>query len=284
MTTRISRKLLDMNKLKSFFLGIGSTTAYAIISAIFMFVPEDVFKRGFVQCGWDDSLIIIVNRIFLSVFVLIIANILYHLFRKFRKSVTIADSKSLIMVEYGDIIKITDGKKVISFDECFTTSVGDRPQEIKPTSICGQYLAEHPIEDMQSLIQTLGIHSTGVSQYNNLPKYESGTLIPKDDFLLMAFAKLDKNGLGKMTYAQYKDCLNTLWEQIDLYHGTDDVYLPILGSKITRINEALTQQELLDIMISSYRLSPKKLKKPFTLHIVCKERDGFSLNDVFGVE
>lgn len=46
----------------------------------------------------------------------------------------------------------------------------------------------------------------------------------------------------------------------------------------------LTQQELLDIMIASYRLHPKKLKKPNTLHIVCKERDGFSLNAIFGVD
>ena len=43
-------------------------------------------------------------------------------------------------------------------------------------------------------------------------------------------------------------------------------------------------KELLDTMISSYRLSPKKMKKPYKLHIVCREREGFSLNDIFGVE
>lgn len=50
----------------------------------------------------------------------------------------------------------------------------------------------------------------------------------------MAFTRLNENGLGEMTYNQYLDCLNTLWQQIDCYHGTDDVYLPILGSKIVR--------------------------------------------------
>ena len=262
----------------------GSTAAYGIISVIFMFVPEDVFKIGFVQCEWSDSAIIIANRIILSVSVLVIANIIYYYWYKHRRSVTIDNGKCTIKVEYGDITKITDGKKVINFDECFTAIVGERPQDVKPCSVCGQYLATHPIDDMQSLLQTSGILTSGVSQYNNLPKYESGVLIPKDDYLLMAFAKLDKNGLGKMTYAQYKDCLNKLWEQIDIYHGTDDVYLPILGSKITRFDKELTQQELLDVMIASYRLSPKRLKKPFTLHVVCKEREGFSLNDIFGVD
>jgi hypothetical protein len=43
------------------------------------------------------------------------------------------------------------------------------------------------------------------------------------------------------------------------------------------------QQELLDVIIASYRLSPKKMKRPFTLHIVCKKCEGFSLNDIMGV-
>ena len=99
----------------------------------------------------------------------------------------------------------------------------------------------------------------------------------------MAFTRLNENGLGEMTYNQYLDCLNTLWQQIDCYHGMDDVYLPILGSKIVRFERDMTQQELLDIMIASYRLNPRRLYKPYTLHIVCRPCKGFSLNDVMGV-
>ena len=99
----------------------------------------------------------------------------------------------------------------------------------------------------------------------------------------MAFAKLDRDGLGHLTYEEYIGCLNMLWQQIDMYHGTCDVYIPILGSKITRFDKELTQQELLDIIINSYRLSSKKLREPYRLHIVCREREGFSLNDVYGV-
>lgn len=250
-----------------------------------MFVPEDVFKYGFVLCDWSDSAIIIVNRLILSAVIFVLANIIFHYCSKYRRSVFISDDKSTIKIEYGDIIHIEEGIKVIHFDECFTTIVGTLPQDVKPDSVCGQYLTAHPIEDIRSLIQTSGIHPSGVSQYSGLPKYEPGTLVPKEDFLLMAFAKLDKNGIAKMTYAQYTDCLSKLWQQIDLYHGTNDVYIPVLGSKIVRfVDKDLNQQELLDVMIASYRLSPHKMKKPFTLHIVCKKRrDGFSLNDIMGV-
>lgn len=68
---------------------------------------------------------------------------------------------------------------------------------------------------------------------------------------------------------------------IDKYYGQKDVCIPILGSGLTRINETtLTQQELLDIIISSYKLSPHKIKYPYKLYIVCKKNDDFSLNKI----
>lgn len=261
----------------------GCAIAGAIISAIFTVVPEDFFKFGIFNCNWSDSAIVFANRLIVCVSVLILAILSYYIYLRLRKAVEISDKVFSIKIEYKDLFSIPHGKKVIHFDECFTTTVGDRPIDIKPNSICGQYLTKYPIGDIQSLIESARLQPIGIAQCNNKPKYTSGLIIPRGDFLLMAFAKLDKDGLGKMTYSQYVDCLDKLWQQLDLYHGTDDVYLPVLGSQITRFDKELTQQELLDIMIASYRLSPKKLKRPYTLHIVCKERDGFSLNDVFGV-
>ena len=261
----------------------GIAIAGAIISAVFTVVPEDFFKLGILNSNWSDAAIVFANRLIVCLVVFVLACISYYFYLRLRKSVDISDKAFSIRIEYKDLFSIANGKKVINFDECFTTTVGERPIDIKPNSVCGQYLAKYPIDDMQSLIQSVGLQPVGIAQCNNKPKYFSGMIIPRGDFLLMSFAKLNKDGLGKMTYAQYVDCLDKLWQQLDLYHGTDDVYLPVLGSQITRFDRELTQQELLDIMIASYRLSPKKLKRPCTLHIVCREREGFSLNDVFGV-
>ena len=206
-------------------------------------------------------------------------------YRKKRRKVTISGNNHSIQIEYGDLFAFNGGKIIIDFDECYTTKVGSAPGDIKPESVCGQYLSKHPINNMEALINAAGVKpAKGKSEYNGQTRYTPGTIVPNEDFLLMAFAKLDKDGLGKLTYDEYIECLDTLWQQIDKYHGTSDVYMPILGSKITRFDKELTQQELLDIIISSYRLSPKKLRKPYKLHIACREREGFSLNDVFGGE
>jgi hypothetical protein len=275
-----------MNKIKAIFTNTGSTVAYAIVSAIFAVVPEDVFKLGFIPCDGSWTEIIIYNRVIVSIVIFALANLFYLCYRKCRKSVSLEGKDFSISIEYADLLRIKKGKKVINFDECYSTNVGQNPGDIKPTSVCGQYLAQHPITDdeIQTLLFQAKIHPVGISLYGNKPKYQSGTIVPRNDFFLMAFAKLDENGLGRMTYEQYLDCLDTLWQQIDMHHGTDDVYLPILGSNITRFDKALSQQELLDVMIASYRLSPHKMKKRYKLHIVCIEMDGFSLNNVFGVD
>lgn len=262
----------------------GCVLAGGIISAVFTVVPEDCFQYGIVTCNWSDATIVLVNRLFFCAAIIILTCIVYGCYLKFRRAVTISGRNYSIKIEYKDLYEVKNGKKVINFDECFSVNVGSKPEDIKPGSVCGQYLEKYPIEDMQSLIQASGIQPYGISLFNNKPKYFSGTIIPKGDFFLMAFAKLDEKGLGRMSYVEYLECLDKLWEQIDLYHGTEDVYLPILGSRITRFEKELSQQELLDIMIASYRLSPKKMKKPNTLHIVCKKCDDFSLNHIFGVE
>ena len=97
----------------------------------------------------------------------------------------------------------------------------------------------------------------------------------------MAFAKLDENGLGVMTRKEYIACLEQLWTELDKYYGQRDICIPILGSGVTRMEDtSLTQQELLDIMIESYKLSTHKIKTPHKLCIVYKKRDDFSFDKI----
>ena len=234
---------------------------------IFIDIPQN-YKIGF--------------GIVFSVILIIIYIIIWILSNKIMDiNITINNSK--VEIKYGDILKIKKCKKVINFDECFTTTVGESPSEIKPTSICGQYLLKNPNIDMDRLIANAKLKPAKTnSKFQNKVRYDSGKLVPNGDDLLMAFAKLDEDGIGMFfSYQEFLDCLSILWEEIDKYYGQKDVCIPILGSGLTRINgQSPTQQELLDIIIMSYKLNIHKIKKPYKLRIICKKNDGFSLNNI----
>ena len=254
------------------------TIAVSLFSFVLTVVPEDMFKTIKLLKSFSDGMNIIINRGILFLLIFILSMILYKMCISIKWWRTIKGKNYTIVVKYEDIFKIKKSKKVIPFDECYTMEVGDAPGEIKPTSICGQYLIKYPGINMQELIERVQVKLNGKSKYKNKDKYEPGVLVPNQDFLLMSFAKLDKEGLGRLTRTELIDCLKMLWSEIDKHYGQQDVCIPILGSGITRMDDTtLMQQELLDIIIASYKLSASKIKKPNKLIIVCKRSEDFSL-------
>ena len=206
-----------------------------------------------------------------------------------RRKVKIKGNNYSIVVEYGDLLKKENCQRVINFDECFTTKVGNDPADIKENTICGQYLKLNPQLNVKELILKSGVKpSRRKSKYKNLPCYEPGTIVPIGDDLLMAFTMLEESGSSmKFTVEEYLKCLSRLWEEIDTHFCNKDVCVPVLGSGIARFengnSSSIPKQELVDLMISSYKLSPHKIKSNNALHIVCwKPSDDFSMDNVTG--
>jgi hypothetical protein len=259
-----------------------ATVALSITTGIFTFVPETYFNKGVLVINISEQTAIMLNRLLtlVVVFVLTVAISAWRLHR--RKHITIKGDSYSIQVEYGNLFEISDCKKVIAFDECFTTRVGDNPSDVNSDSVCGQFLQRHPIENIQSLIDNINLKpAKGKSKFQGKTKYEPGRLVPLEDYLLLSFAKLNSNGSGELTRDEFLECLSILWCEIEMYYGQKDVALPILGSGVTRMgDDSLTQQKLLDIIIASYKLSSHKIKKPYQLRIVCKKSDDFSLNKI----
>ncbi len=254
--------------------------ALSITAVLFTFIPNPVLP--WVSCIFNisEDAHLVLNRVvcFLAVFSLA------FLYYSLRRSVSIKGHNYTIQVQYKDLFRMRKCKKVIPFDECFTTHVGSAPEDINPDSICGQYLNRNPMSHnyMVSLLEAARLEPmAGLSDYQGKRKYPSGKLVPNSDYLLMSFAKLNSDGLGEMTRKEFLECLSVLWDEINKYYGQVDVCIPILGSGVTRMEgNTLTQQELLDIIIESYKLSTCKIKTPCKLHIVCRERDDFSLNRI----
>jgi hypothetical protein len=182
-----------MNK----FFKRSCTWALSVITVVFTFVPEASFEGYKLLKDASDEANIVINRIltFIAVFVIVI--IVHAIYRCVRRSICIKGHGYSIRIEYGDILKKDSCKRIINFDECFTTSVGDAPSDVKRSSICGQYLVANPIHNMQALIEKAQLKpAKGKSRYQSKERYESGRLVPNGDDLLMAFAKLDKDGRG----------------------------------------------------------------------------------------
>lgn len=276
---------------------IAKTTfsyALSIMAVILMFVQE-IFTNLYnwtTQETLNQYLPIVINiQTFNTIFSRIVCFIIVWLalilfYALLLKSITINGDNYSILIEYGDILKQQNCKRIINFDECFTTSVGNAISDINPNSICGQYLALHPNLDIQQLIQNFNITpSNNPSRYKNKICYEPGTIVPNDNDLLMAFAKLDERGKGRFfSRDEYIKCLDLLWQELEYYYAEQDVCIPILGAGTTTFDggsgASISKQELLNIMIYSYKLSSHKIKLPYKLRIICKKTNDFSINEI----
>lgn len=279
-----------------YYLKKSAAYAFATISAVFTFVPEATFRKVllipetvFKDFKWIEyntsEINIIINRVFTFLIVWVIVAIMYKVHLCLRNKVSIKGNNYKITVEYNDLFKTKKCKRVIDFDECYLTHVGSNPADIKRTSICGQYLTANPNLNIQSLISGSQLRPlNSKSKYHNKERYESGRIVPNGNDLLMAFAKLDKNGLGRLSRDEYLKCLSVLWEEINTYYEQKDVCIPILGGGLTRFDggsgASISQQELLDMMIWSYKLSSHKIKSPYKLRIICKMSEDFSLDRI----
>ncbi len=274
--------------------------AFGIVTGIFTFVPETFFgeyewvtKEALEQykcftCLDAQDVNIVISRLVCLLFVWIGTSLLYVAFLMLRRWITIKGQNYSIRVEYGNILKKRNCKRVISFDECYTTQVGNATADINPDSICGQYLSLHSDLNVKQLIEAAQISpARSKSKYQHRTRYDSGTIVPNGDDLLMAFAKLDERGKGRFfSRDEYLKCLGLLWKELENYYSGKDVCVPILGDGTTAFDggagASIPQQDLLDMMIWSYKLSSHKIKAPHKLRIVCKKKSGFSINNIDG--
>ena len=280
------------------FIKKSIAVAFAVSTGIFTFVPEAVFAsrvwvtQGLLnKCEWlsgfeATDVNVVITRLACFLLVWIVTSVAYALFLAFRRWTTIRGENYSIRVEYGNILKKRNCKRVINFDECYSTHVGDSTADIKPTSICGQYLISHPGLDVQALIDVANITpARAKSRYQQKTRYDSGTIVPNGDDLLMAFAKLDDKGKGRFfSRDEYLQCLDLLWKELENHYSQKDVCIPILGAGITSFDggsgASISQQDLLNMIIWSYKLSSHKIKAPHRLRIVCKKNSGFSINNI----
>ena len=207
------------------------------------------------------------------VIVLALIYIIVWIYANKKKKVKLTINNVTVFINEGDIFQ-QNGLKIIPFNEYFDTIVDDKL--ISRNSLNGVYIKEH-VHDVKKLDAAIRndkrlrnlctvIDEKRIS--GKKLKYPLGSIYKDDDYLLLAFSKFDKDNRAYLDKSNFLECLLNMWNEIDICYSTYDVYIPLLGSGITRFQGInLTEQELLELLLISLRLSNIKFKANISIII-----------------
>lgn len=181
-----------------------------------------------------------------------------------------------VTIKVGDIFK-QPGLKAIAFNEYFDTLVDNKI--ISESSLNGIFIKQHlklPITDLDHHIQSciydaseiLGTNASRIS--GKKVRYQIGTICVHGDFLLTAFSKFDNNNKAALTMPEYLEFLINFWDKVNNVYAQQSVSTPIFGSGITRIrgHKNISDEDLLKIMLWTFRISEMRFKHPAKLTII----------------
>lgn len=230
-------------------------------------------------------------------FGIILILIYLYLFLKANKltEVSIDIGGTTVLVKKGNIFK-EDGLKVIPFNEYFDTIVDNRI--INDVSLNGKYIhnifpnvseLNQKIKEDIFLNSSENILEKDASRKGNIGKttrYKLGSSIVIDDYVLTAFSKFNNNNEAELTMTEYINFLLNFWNEINRVYAQKSVTVPIFGSGITRFQGGFNDieiNELLNIMLWTFRISETRFKYPAKLTIVIYG-DLFNKINLFGLQ
>ncbi|MER2009733.1 MAG: macro domain-containing protein, partial [Psychrobacillus sp.] len=187
-------------------------------------------------------------------------------------------NNSTVEIKVGDIFTEPE-LKVIAFNEYFDTQVDNII--ISESTLNGIYInrqIQNPEEFDRTMEQNEHLKNNKIG-FNNTRKlgkkikYKLGTIYQKDDYLLTAFTKFDINNRAYLNMSDYINFLLNFWNEVDVVYNGRSISIPLLGSGMTRFKEydLITDQELLELLIWSFKISKIKFTYPSTVSIIIHE-------------
>lgn len=183
---------------------------------------------------------------------------------------------STVNIKCGDLFS-EDGLKTIAFNEYFDTIVDDKI--ISNKSLNGIFIKKYFSGKTQELDNFIVEKSDKLDVINNQAnrrlggktiKFKLSTIFVYDEFILTAFSKFDEYNKATLTMTEYIEFLINFWDRVNRVYAQKSVSVPIFGSGITRIKEHknINDEDLLKIMLWTFKLSEMKFKHPAKLTIV----------------
>lgn len=248
-------------RIVEYFLKITSAIS-AILSLIVLFVDiPGVCKH---TVGW----------IFLVLLVLIYLVIWIWSNRLNKIDINVEGSD--VTIKVGDIFQ-EPGLKVIAFNEYFDTQVDN--QIISEHSLNGIFIKNHlgvPVSVLDQHIENYDFDSSEILENNSARKlgkkvrFKIGTICVYKDYLLTSFSKFDANNMARLTLPEYLEFLINFWDKVNKVYAQQSVSTPVFGSGITRLqgHKNISDEELLKIMLWTFRISEMRFKYPARLTVV----------------
>ncbi|MBH1690885.1 hypothetical protein I5U86_10530 [Stenotrophomonas maltophilia] len=275
---KVKIRILDRNVIKkSVRLIAGAST---VLSAILLFVniPDD-YK-------------IMAGIAFLIVLALI--HIVTWVGANRLRDISIEIEGSKVNIVTGDIFK-QEGLKVIAFNEYLDTQVDN--VIISKLSLNGKFIESEMKDDVAVLdahIANFSFDDEDVVETNvqrrigKTTRYRLGTICVYNDYLLTAFARFDMNNRANLTMPEYLEFLINFWDKVNKVYAQQSVSTTIFGSGITRIkgHRTISDEDLLKIMLWTFRISEMRFKHPAKLTIVIHDDkiDQINLLDIASVK
>jgi len=183
---------------------------------------------------------------------------------------------STVTIKTGNIFE-QQGFKVIAFNEYFDTQVDDiviSRQSLNgifikkyfpaSTEILDEYISKYQFDNDE-------IHGEATARrLGKKIKYKIGTICVYNEYILAAFSKFDEKNRALLTMPEYLEFLINFWDKVNRVYAQKNVSVPIFGSGITRIKEHrnISDEDLLKIMLWTFRISEMRFKYPAKLSIV----------------
>ncbi|WP_252374253.1 macro domain-containing protein [Hydrogenophaga sp. 2FB] len=223
---------------------------------------------------------------------------LIHLFTWLRanslREITIDIEGSEINIITGNIFK-QKGLKAIAFNEYFDTQVDN--VIISKESLNGKFIElelKDSVEALDAHIANFSfddgdIVEAGAQRHiGKKTRYRLGTICVYNDFLLTAFARFDTKNRANLTMPEYLEFLINFWDKVNKIYAQQSVSTTIFGSGITRIkgHRTISDEDLLKIMLWTFRISEMRFKYPAKLTVVIHESkiDQINLLDIASVK
>lgn len=210
------------------------------------------------------------------------------------KDINIDIDGSEVSIKSGDLFK-EKGLKVIPFNEYFDTIVDDKI--ISNSSLNGIYIKKYFPNNVNQLDKFIVDNSDDLDIINNQAnrrlggksiKFKLSTIFVYEDFILTAFTKFDEHNKATLTMPEYIEFLINFWDRVNRVYAQRTVSVPVFGSGITRIKEHknISDEDLLKIMLWTFKLSEMKFKYPAKLTIIVhKDKIGqINLFDIKSIE